>query len=177
MKTEGLQSAEGRSWQGTKRQCGHDRPVPSKKGPSEGPAGGGSPQAGRSENKGSPAAPTGPSGTEGGQKHRAGASGTERNGKEMAAWTGTSKGRCSAPPGLEHLGQADGTRNRAGLEHLGSTWEKQAPEWFIQGGHDSICTKVAEGDGLNSAVEARVRALGLERRDGRREASDRSVLN
>ena len=37
----------------------------------------------------------------------------------------------------------------------------------MQGGYDSIGTKVADGDGLNAALEARARAVGLESRGER----------
>ena len=109
---EGLQSGECRSGQGTKRRCEHRHPAQSMNEQSEGTAGGGSPRAGRIETAGSPTARSGTSGTEAGLKHQAGASRTERSSTEMAPLTGTSRGKCSAPPGLEHPGQAEGTRNR-----------------------------------------------------------------
>ena len=127
--TPGDRSAVG---EGMKRRLGHDRSERSTKGPSNGPAGGGSPQAGRSGNEGSPTTRTGTSGTEGGPKHRTGACGTEQIGKEMG-------------PGLEHPGEADlppldwsirgrrrgrETGRPPGQEHPGT----QAQDWFIRGG-------------------------------------------
>ena len=57
--TGGLQSGKRHSGQWTKRRCGNDRPEQSTKGPSNGQAGGGTPQTGSSGNKGSPTTRTG----------------------------------------------------------------------------------------------------------------------
>ena len=71
------------------------------------------------------------------------------------------------PPGLDHPGQAEGTRHGAapgtgapgeGRRRTGSSEAER------QGEDDRIRTKAAEGDGLNSAVEAKAQAVGLESR-------------
>ena len=95
--------------------------------------------------------------------------GAERQGDAPLDCNIQGKGTCA--PGLEHPGRAEEKRKRmapgAGAPD-GGRRRTESSEMEQEGGDDCEPAKVAKGDGLDSAVEAKAQAVGLERRGGKK---------